>query len=62
MEAADFIGLSKKGAQNLAEVNNMIFRLVSVDERNILGLPEDERLDRVCVEIEKGKVTRATIQ
>ena len=60
--ADKFVGLSKKDAQNLAEIFNMIFRLVRVDERKILSYPEDQRTDRICVEIEKNKVVKAVVQ
>jgi len=61
-DANVFLGLTKKGAQNKAEEMNLIFRLVSVDGSNFLGYPEDNRDDRICVEIDKGAVTKATIQ
>lgn len=61
-KSSDFVGMTKKGAQNLAEEQNLIFRLVSVDGERFLGYPEDIREDRVCVEIENGKVTRAFVQ
>jgi len=62
MNKEDFIGLTKKGAQNLAEAKNLIFRLVSVDGENYLGLPEDTISDRVCVILENGKVKDVTFQ
>lgn len=62
MNAGDFVGLSKKGAQNKAEALNMIFRLVKLDGEVYLGYPEDVRDDRICVEIEDEKVVVATIQ
>ena len=58
----EFVGLTKKGAQNLAEAKCLIFRLVSIDGETFLGYPEDERTDRICVEIEGGKVTQASVQ
>lgn len=59
-----FIGLSKKNAQDLAENNNLIFRLVSLNGELYLGYPDenDKRSDRICVEIDKGKVTKASLQ
>lgn len=62
MNADKFLGLTKKGAQNLAESSNLIFRLIKVDGQDFLAYPDDERTDRVCVEIENGKVTKANIQ
>ena len=59
MNVEDFIGLGKKSAQNLAENNNLIFRLISVDGENYLGYPEDNREDRVCVELISNKVVKA---
>lgn len=61
MDATNFMGLGKKDAQNLADVNNLIFRLVSVDGEKKLGYPDDERTDRVCVELVSGKVASAKI-
>jgi hypothetical protein len=62
MNAENFIGLSKKRAQDLAEAKNMIFRLISVDGETFFGPPTDTRDDRVCVEIEKAQVVNAYIQ
>lgn len=58
----DFIGHTKKSAQNLAESENLIFRLIKVDEQDFLSYPEDRRDDRICIEIVNGKVAKATIQ
>ena len=58
-----FVGKSKKDAQNLAEVHNLIFRLVSVDGKSILGYPaDDKREDRICVELHQSKVVKAIYQ
>jgi hypothetical protein len=62
MKAEDFVGLSKKGAMELAEINNLIFRLVAINGESYLGYPEDTRADRVCVELVNGKVSAAAIQ
>lgn len=62
MKKEDFMGLTKKGAQNLAEARNLIFRLIKIDGENFLPYPEDTRADRVCVEIENGKVAEVTFQ
>lgn len=61
-DASVFIGLTKKSAQNKAEEMNLIFRLVSVDGASFLGYPEDQREDRICVEINSGAVSKASIQ
>jgi len=58
----DFIGMTKKRAQDVAELKNLIFRLISIDGDPFLSYSEDERTDRVCVEIEDGKVSKATIR
>lgn len=60
--ADTFVGLTKKGAQNKAEAENLLFRLVRIDGADFLGYPEDTRDDRVCVEIDNGNVSKATIQ
>jgi hypothetical protein len=60
--AEEFIGLSKSKAQDVAEYKSLIFRLISIDGESFFGYPEDVRTDRICVEIEKGKVVVATIQ
>lgn len=62
MDTELFIGLSKKMAQDRAELNNLIFRLVSIDGETYLGYPEDARTDRICCEITSAKVTKATLQ
>jgi hypothetical protein len=60
--ANQYLGLTKKSAQNLSESQNLIFRLVSIDGEDFLRYPDDQRTDRICVEINDGKVTKATIQ
>lgn len=62
MKAEDFIGLTKKRAQDTAEAKNMIFRLIAIDGETFLSYPEDVRNDRVCVEINNGRVSKAIIQ
>lgn len=58
----DFIGKSKKTAQDIAEKRNMIFRLIQSDDESFFPYPEDTRHDRVCIELKNGKVVKATIQ
>lgn len=66
MKPEDFIGMSKKGAQNFAEAKNMIFRLIRVDKEQFYKYPKDigeePRTDRICIEIDNGKVSIAIIQ
>ncbi len=61
-KAEDFVGLTKKSAQNKAEKDNFIFRLIRSDAESFLPYPEDKRTDRVCVELDDGKVTKCSIQ
>ena len=62
MDANIFIGLSKKRAQDLAESLNVVFQLVRIDQDQFFTYPsEQERSDRVFVEIESGKVISAKI-
>lgn len=62
MNSDKFIGLGKKDAQNLAEAYNMIFRIIRVDDKDMFSYPEDNRDDRICIEIDQGKVSKATVQ
>ena len=62
IDSDKYIGLPKKDAQNLAEKQSVIFRLIRVDDRNILPYPDDVRDDRICVEVENNKVVKATVQ
>jgi hypothetical protein len=64
MQAEDFLSLSKKRAQDLAESKYMIFRLIRIDDERFLDYPseDDKRFDRVCVELDQGKITKAVIQ
>lgn len=62
VNASDYIGMTKKGAQNKAEQQNLIFRLIRVDAEAFLPYPEDKRDDRICCEIDDGKVTKASAQ
>ena len=60
-----FMGLTKQSAQNLSEAKNMIFQLISIDGEPFFSYPSVDdpvRTDRVFVEIEKGKVVKASIQ
>jgi hypothetical protein len=62
MKSEDFLGLTKKGAQDKAEAKNLIFRLIRKDEQTFFSYPTDNRIDRICVEIDKGQVTKAVFQ
>lgn len=63
MNVADkFLGQTKLGAQRMAEMHNLIFRLIRIGDKNFLNYPEDVREDRVCVELDNGEVVKATIQ
>lgn len=57
-----YLGLTKKKAQDKAEDNNLIFRLIKINGKDFFDYPEDTRTDRICIEIEGDKVTKATIQ
>jgi hypothetical protein len=57
-----FLGLTKKGAQQKAEQMNLIFRLISVNGEPMFSYPSDIRTDRICVEINNGAVTVAKLQ
>lgn len=57
-----FIGLGKRAAQNRAEFLNLSFHLIRVDKENFFSYPDDSRTDRVCIEIDEGRVTRAKIR
>lgn len=61
MDVTSYIGMQKRAAQNHAERMNLIFRAVTVDGEPLLGLPQDIREDRVCVEIVADKVSKAWI-
>lgn len=62
VKSADFVGLSKKKAQDLAEKKNVIFRLIRIDSEDFLAYPDDNRTDRVCVEIDNTVVTKAIMR
>lgn len=62
IDANTFLGLSKKRAQDVAEGKNMIFRLIRIDTEAFYAYPEDKRTDRVCIEIDNGAVSKASIQ
>lgn len=59
---SDFLGMSKYRAQNKAEANNLIFRLIRIDDRPMFSYPADKREDRVCVEIDNGEITKVVFQ
>lgn len=56
-----YIGLGKRRAQNLAEADNLIFRLVSANGEVILGKPDNVQADRLCVVVENDQVKEAWI-
>jgi hypothetical protein len=58
----EFIGLSKKQSQDLAERRNFIYYLIRIDDKNFFPYPQDQRNDRICIEIDKTKVTKAVLQ
>jgi hypothetical protein len=58
----DYMGKTKNGAQNKAEAQSMVFRLIRIDDRNFFDYPEDTRTDRVCVELDNGEVTKVVFQ
>lgn len=58
MKEEQYMGLSKKSAQNLAEAQNLLFRLISIDDEPFMDYPSDVRNDRICVEIKSGKVVK----
>ena len=62
MKAEDFVGLTRTGAEDMADRLGFIYRLISVDGEPYFSYPEDHRDDRVCVEVERGKVAKASIQ
>jgi hypothetical protein len=61
-DANFFLGMTKRQAQDKAEGKNLIFRLIRIDAEKFMDYPEDKRDDRLCVEIDNGAVTKATIQ
>lgn len=60
--ADEYLGLTKKMAQDKAEGKNMIFRLIRIDSEPYFPYTDEMRTDRVCVEIDNGKITIATIR
>lgn len=57
-----FVGLGKRAAQNKAEFLNLSFHLIRVDKENFFSYPDDTRADRICIEIDEGRVSRAKIR
>lgn len=62
MSEQEYIGLTKKNAQNKAERENLIFRLIRIDNEKFLDYPTDIRTDRICVEFDGGLVVKASLQ
>ncbi len=56
-----YIGMGKRKAQNQAEADNLIFRLVSANGETILGNPDDVQTERICIIIENDQVKEAWI-
>lgn len=58
------LGLSKKSCQDMCEGKSLVFRLVSVDGEDFLGMPDPStvgRRDVMCIEIVNLKVVKATL-
>lgn len=62
IDSKTYLGLTKMEANRKSERDNLIFRLIRVNDRDIQTYPFDQRTDRICVEIEDGVVVKATIQ
>lgn len=58
-----FIGMGKRESQNYADSLNFVYRLCRVDGEQFFSYPaeEEKRNDRICIEIENGKVVKATV-
>jgi len=61
-DAKDFLGLTKKTAQNKAEAMNLLFRLIRIDSEHFFPYPTETRNDRVCAELDDGVVSVASIR
>lgn len=61
MSSSEFLGRSKKSVQDLAERHGMVFRFIRVDSEDSFDYPNEYRKDRICVEIDAGRVTEASI-
>lgn len=61
-DASSFLGMGKRESQNHSEKLNLIYRLIRVDDRQMQSYPSDTRQDRVCIEIDDNKVTKAEIK
>lgn len=59
-DPADYVGLSLGAAQVEGSLNNLVVRVVRVDEI-VYAVTLDYRLDRVNVELDNGIVTKAEI-
>ena len=62
-----FLNKTKKSSQDLAEKHSIIYRLIRINNENFMSYPDssDDRskmMDRVCIEIDNGKVTKAVFQ
>lgn len=62
MNEEKYLGQSKRSAQFMAESDNFLFRLISVDGEQFMNYPEDHRDDRICVEIVANKVVKVSFQ
>jgi len=61
MKSEEFLGLTKKAAQDKAEAKNLIFRLIRIDNEPYFAYPPETDVceQRLCVEIDNGKVSKA---
>lgn len=60
--ASKYIGLPKKAAQNQADRDNLMYFLIRIDDKDYFPYPDDDRDDRLCVEIENRVIVKATIR
>lgn len=60
-KASDFLGKSKKKSQDMAEAQNLIYRLIRIDQEYYFSYPDVPIPDCLCIEIDNGKVTKAQL-
>lgn len=54
-------GRRRRARRNIAEARGLVYRLIRIDRESYMPYPDDIRDDRVCIEIDNGKVSKAKI-
>lgn len=62
MQSEQFLGLTKRQSYDLAEKLGLMVRIIRMGEKPLLPYPNDVRDDRICLELDERRVSKAVVQ